>query len=136
MALKRFLPQQVYLTKEQAWDVLRFFFPNAMGGLSSGSLTAADCAFAQALLVEAIDASCNLGYVEAAFRSFAGKIPGAFSLAAFAARAGLHWFKYAKADDLKDPKIYEVVRLTLQRNFSTVWQLRVAGGGYVGAYDK
>jgi len=131
--LKRFAASEVLLSQHDAWDVLRFFWPNT--NVKPQNLDTDDRGFAQALLVEAIDRSYEMGYVEILFRSFfgAGVAPsyGALRKAvkSFVKKAAKHWFKHATAEDLQDPKIYESVRVSLARNFHSVWAIREQGGG-------
>ncbi|WDE03451.1 hypothetical protein SG34_018905 [Thalassomonas viridans] len=67
--------------------------------------------FAQGLLVEAINASYAVGYVEAIFRSTANPTQGAVDvLKKFGREASKLWFKHASAHDLQDVKIYDFVR--------------------------
>jgi hypothetical protein len=111
----------------QAAKILSFFWPGQM--ILPSDLSESDISFAQALLVEAIDSSYNMGYVEHIFKSFFMKIPASFGsvrdmIKDFAKAALKHWFKHATAGDLNDPKIYESVRLTLARNFASVWKMR------------
>lgn len=130
--LRPFAPDEILLTPEQAWQVLRFFWPST--DVTPGSLTAEDRAFAQGLLVEAIDRSYEMGYVESLFRSFfpVGVAPTFAGIRKavkeFAKRALKQWFRHATGKDLKDPKIYESVRVTLARNFRSTWEIRRQGG--------
>jgi len=129
--LKRFKSDEIYLDQEQAWRVLRFFWPNT--NIPPGSLSETDRAFAQGLLVEAIDGSYHMGFIEIIFRTFAYKVATSFGdlkdmIKEFLKQATEHWFKHATRKDLKDPKIYESVRVTLARNFRTVWDIRIASG--------
>jgi hypothetical protein len=129
--LKNFEKSEIKLSQEEAWNVIRFFWPAASA--SPGDLTDADRSFAQGLLVEAIDGSYNMGFVELLFKSFYMKVPNSFDqigsmVKSFAKAALKHWFKHATQADLADPKIYESVRATLARNFSTVWRIREQTG--------
>jgi hypothetical protein len=129
--LRRFTAGEVILTGQDAHNVLRFFFTEP--GITPEKLTIEDRAFAQALLVDAIDQSYDMGYAATLFNALGMKpiasLTGvAVALANLTARATAHWFKHASADDLKDPQIYENVRLWVKRNWATVWQFRIAGG--------
>jgi hypothetical protein len=129
--LKRFSESEVYLSQEQAWRALKFFWPEI--GIAPGTLTLGDRSFAQALLVEAIDSSYEEGFVEIIFRAFFMKVPQSFNaikdmVKEFAKKALKHWFKHATGADLRDPKIYENVRATLSRNFRSVWKIREQTG--------
>jgi len=124
--LQHFESSEILLDQQQAWDVLRFFWPHT--NVKPGSLTQTDREFAQALLVEAVDASYAMGFVEAAFRSLA-KLPKGLGavLKSFAKRAAKQWFKHATQDDLADPEIYESVRARLALNFRSTWTMREQG---------
>jgi hypothetical protein len=130
--LKHFTKNEIKLTQEQAWRILNFFWPGAVG-VDPGALTEADRGFAQALLVEAIDASYNMGYAELVYTHFFGKVPTSFGaikdiVKDFGKAAIKHWFKHATGADLKDPKIYESVRASLARNQKSAWAIRQQGG--------
>lgn len=129
--LRRFAPGEVILSGQDAHAVLRFF--SIEPGISPTALTVDDRGFAQALLVEAIDASYDMGYAEALFRSVFAKTPASLGsvagiLANFAVRAARNWFQHASAADLSNPTIYESVRLVVARNWATVWRIRLATG--------
>lgn len=129
--LRRFAPGEVILSGQDAHTVLRFF--SIEPGISPAAMTVDDRAFAQALLVEAIDASYDMGFAEALFRSVFARTPASLTavagiLASFALRAGRNWFQHASATDLSNPTIYESVRLVIARNWATVWRIRLATG--------
>jgi hypothetical protein len=61
------------------------------------------------------------------------KIPASWSnvedmVKGFAKAALKHWFKHATRADLANPQIYESVRLTLARNFRSIWKIREVTG--------
>lgn len=129
LGLKHFQKNEIKITRSDARKILIFFF----GGNNvptSESLTDEDVAFAQALLLEAIDKSYAMGYVEAVFNSFYMKVPTdiAEMMKDFARNAAKNWFDHAAGKDLSNPKIYEMVRVTISNNFSQVWAIRMGGG--------
>ena len=90
-------------------------------------------AFSQALLIEGIDASTKMGYVEELFDKAFMKVPVDFSLIqdvakGLAKRALKNWFRHATGDDLKDPKIYEAVRRKTWLTFGPFRAIRVQTG--------
>src|SRR5277367_4136834 len=120
VSLKHFQSSEIVFNQEQAGQVLRFFFPDQT--IDPGTLTDNDISFAQALLVEAIDASNEMGYVQIIFDKAFMKIPNGFSIIkdlakAVCRRAAMNWFRHATGKDMSDPQIYELVRMTLARNF-------------------
>jgi hypothetical protein len=131
MELRHFNLSEIILSNEDASAVIRFLWPNEL--IQPGSITTEDRAFAQALLIEAIDASYKMGFVEQLFKAFFMKVPTSFQsirgmVKSFAKAAAKHWFKHATGNDLLDPKIYESVRLTLARNFKTTLKIREQTG--------
>jgi hypothetical protein len=131
VALLKFSPDEIKLSQQDAFRILRFFLLEP--GVLPQQLSAEDRGFAQALLVEAIDRSYDMGFVEILFKSFFMKIPTDFKaiqdmVKEFSKQAAKHWFKHATGADLRDPRIYESVRTSVARNFRTVWSTRVQTG--------
>jgi len=131
-SLRRFSPEELVLSASDALAVLRFFWPNEANNL--GSVTDADRGFAQALLVEAVDASCTMGVAESIYKKFLMKVPTSFKeIAKSAARIALEaiknrWLKRCGSITAADVKIYESVRATLARSFRAVLLLRLQTG--------
>lgn len=127
--LRRFTPEEVFLSEEAARNVLSFFFPSQ--GLPS-QITIEDRAFAQALLIEAIQRSHDMSYVKAIFDTSYMKIPGSpRAVIKQAVKLGLKFGWLSAKRKKLDPekaKIYKSVRVTLSRNFKTPWTLRLATG--------
>jgi hypothetical protein len=118
VTLKEFSPNELFLDNDETKRILEFFFENQKNTIKDLIISDRIRGFAQGLLVEAIDASYAMGFIEALFkattnpRNGAGKIIKKFAKSAFK-----HWFKHATASDLLNVKIYETVRLQLSINF-------------------
>jgi hypothetical protein len=87
-----------------------------------------DREFAQALLVEALDASKKMSYVETLFRATAKpntSVQGVIK--AFAKKALTKWFKSKMNPNDTHTEIYETVRTTLSWTSSSVWRMRNQG---------
>ncbi len=85
--------------------------------------------FAQGLLVEAVDASYALGFVEAIFKGAYAQ-PGKSAIAflkTFARKALAKWFKHAKHTDLANLKLYLRIRDQLSVNFKKHFGLILSG---------
>jgi len=129
--LKHFSKQEIVISADYARTILRFYF-----GLDTqipDQLTDDDVAFAQALLLEGIDESYAMGYVQAAFEAFYGKPPASLGsvkdmIKDFVKAAAKNWFTHARGKDFDNPKIYESIRRTIAVNFKSVWAIRVATG--------
>jgi hypothetical protein len=136
--LLHFTPEETELDDEETLAVLAFFWPDV--DLSTlGQITDQDRSFAQALLIEAADASHSMGIVEAIYRHFFMKVPTSFksigkALLKVAKKAVTEkWFKRVKTvAEAEKVQIYESVRVTLQRNFRTVFTLRRTTGELTG----
>jgi hypothetical protein len=131
--LKHFAPDEIVVSSEDAQKILHFFFPNDPTP-DVGELNDEDRAFAQALLLEAIDKSYAMSYVQDIYDVFYGKIPTGFDaikdmLKDFAKKAAKTWFDHATGKDLADPKIYNAVKVTLTSHFRSVWSMRLQGAG-------
>lgn len=126
--LQQFKPEQLLLDEEDTRIVLKFIFESVDHEFID-SLTIDDKtrAFAQGLLVEAIDASYSVGFVEALFRSTANPGGGVKRvLKGFGRRAAAQWFKNANVHDLQDVKVYDFVRHELARRFRTSLRMLIA----------
>jgi hypothetical protein len=101
--------------------------------VNAKQLTDEDRCFAQAMLMEMLDASFAMGFVEALFKA-AAKLPSGPKkvIVTFLKGAGKNLVKYKDKDDLKkmmdDPQIYKSVLVTLGRNFKSVWKIREQAG--------
>jgi hypothetical protein len=126
MPLQHFPAREIVLTQEEAFHVFRFFWPDC--NLHPGQLTETDREFAQALLIEAIDASERMSWIEALFRAAARPNADVRSiLKKMAAHALKKWFTNLAPRDILNQDIYEAVRATLARNFRSIVRLREQG---------
>jgi hypothetical protein len=132
--LRHFQRDELLFDQQQSFTILRYF--GVEPGIQAAALTDEDRGFAQALLVEAIDASYELGYVNIIFDVFYMKPPVSFDKVQimtqeFLKKVAEHWFKHATRADLRQPKIYERVRQLLQGHARTVWAIRQATEGQI-----
>ena len=72
-SLQHFRKEQLIVNRSQAARVLRSFFPDQPA--SEAALTDEDMGFAQALLVEAVDSSREMSYVQVLFEKAAYRVP-------------------------------------------------------------
>jgi hypothetical protein len=133
-ALMHFAPANVVLGADEATAVFRFFWPDS-DVTTLSAITDADREFAQALLVEAADASHSMGIVETLYRTFFAKVATSFgdvrNMLKKVARKAIEdrWFTRIKSvEDAEKQEIYESVRVTLSRNFRSAWDLRRQNG--------
>lgn len=124
--LRTFTPAEIMITANDAATIINWLWPGS--GMSSTSMTSPQIGFAQALLVEAIDASYAMGFVESLFRSLSPPPASVQTLVTrFARNAARHWFRHARQQDLMNARIYESVRVTLARNFRSEWEMQRMG---------
>jgi hypothetical protein len=123
--LRSFSKSELILDQDGAKCVLVFFFGN--NGVSPGSLTDEVIGFAQGMLIEGLEWSEVMAYVEEGFRSFYGANPQTFSdlgsiIKDFVTKSAEIWWKNSKVKSLKNPKIYESIRVVLARNFRSEYE--------------
>jgi hypothetical protein len=132
--LQHFSGDQIVLDNQEAWQILVFFF-GGNASLSPASLTDNDRSFAQALLIEAIDASEDMSWIEAIFRSAMKPNASVKSIIkSLIKKAVKDWFKHANKDKLDNPTIYQSVKNQLTVNWRSAWQIRVETDGEMTAY--
>ncbi|NMG68687.1 hypothetical protein [Parazoarcus communis] len=118
VGLREFLPSELIFDDRETRDILKFFFPRDFQVIDASVITDAVRAFAQGLLIEAIDATAALGWVETLFRSTANPGAGVKQiLRKLATSSAKRWFKNSKDMDLSSIKISEHVRNQLSRSF-------------------
>ena len=129
MGLQKFYDTgDVYVSNQEAWEILVWFF-GGNAGLSPSDITYNDRSFAQALLFEAIAASKLIGFVEGLWRATVKPAKSITSLLKQIAKltAKALW-EHLKPVDLEDPKIYQMVKDQLARNWKSPWQIRIETG--------
>lgn len=131
MELRKFSQDEIYISKEDAYAILRFYFHDV--GVLQTTLSDQDVQFAQGLLLEGVDRSYEFGLVKLIFDNFYMKAPRDFTnlydmVKKFTKQAAKAWWNHATEKDLAEPKIYEYVRNQIQANFITVWKIRVQTG--------
>jgi hypothetical protein len=134
--LRRFSPQELQLDVDETRNTLKFFWPEKAGEIDQLQINDADREFAQGLLVEAIDASYPMGIMEQVYRRFFLRVPTSFkSIAKSAVKIALYairqrWLRRTQSLTSDQVKIYENVRVTLARNFRSVFEIRLQTGSY------
>ena len=132
-SLRSFSPSEIALTDDEVRGTLRFFWRTKT---PPDPITHEDRSFAQALLVEAIDRSVDLSFIERVFRKFYLKIPGSpRSTVLKVVRLAVEhaWFRERtrrRGIDPDEVRIYESVRAALARNFRTEYEVRLTTGSY------
>lgn len=126
--LRSFSEEELLFDDQETKAVLQFFFPTEAGQIAAATITKEHRNLAQGLLVEAIDASYGMGWIEQVFRWSVNPGSGVKSaMTKLARRAVKQWFKHLKDQNLIEARIYERVRDQLCRNFRSVlaWSLIV-----------
>ena len=125
MALKKFAASELVLSPMESWQVLVFFF-GGNAGTVPGWLTENDRSFAQALLIEAVDASYRMSWIEKLWSSTvnpSASLKGI--LGKLALKAMRDWLTSCNPTDLKKAKIYTMVKNQLTANWRSAWQIRI-----------
>ncbi len=131
MALRQFAKNEIFISREDAYAILRFYFHQV--NVQPSALTDSDVGFAQALLLEGIDSSYAFGLIKIVYDTFYMKVPRDFNnlydmAKDFAKEAAKEWWKHATQKDLENPQIYEYVRNQIQSNFMSAWKIREQTG--------
>ncbi|PXF29767.1 hypothetical protein WH50_19160 [Pokkaliibacter plantistimulans] len=120
--LRSFKADELYLDAEETKAVLKFFFPADAQFVDSLTITDHTRGFTQGLLVQAIDSSYSMGFIDILYRVSSSPANGPMKIIkSFTKKAAKHWFKHAKAHDLINVKIYESVRAAISVKFRSVF---------------
>lgn len=126
--LRNFGEHELIFDDAETKDILKFFFQHRRQRIDAAAVTTGLRNFAQGLLVEAVDATYALGYVEILLTTFYNPGGGMKKVLLKVGRKGArHWFKHATDRDLHDPKVAEAVRRQLSRAFATSMQEMLDG---------
>lgn len=129
--LKKFNDSELIFDDQETIEILKFIFKNKRDTVEALTVDRELREFPQGLLVEAIDASYAMGFIEALVRSVARPQAGIRNIIKkFGKKASKHWFKHATASDLRKIEIYERVREQLELNFARI--LRMHRNGTAG----
>jgi len=122
--LRSFTEAELIFDEEETRAILKFFFLADQQLIETTPVTNSLRKFAQGLLVEAVDASYAMGWVEVAFRWAVNPGPALRKALQKLARGAVrHWFKHLNDQSLLDAKIYERVRDQLTRNFRSPFRI-------------
>jgi len=128
MSLRKFDPSEILLTDQEAWQVLVFFFGGNASTMPS-RLTDNDKSFAQALLLEAVDASDKISWIQTLWQASINPNSGVKSILKKLAKKALReWLESLKPEDLADAKIYIMVKNQLTLNWRSPWRIRIESG--------
>ena len=124
-------PKKIALKPLQAHAIITWLYGKT--SVAAKDFTTEDCGFAQAMLVEMLNASFAMGFVEALFRA-AAKLPSGPKkvITTFLKGAGKNLVKYKDKDDLaemmKKPVIYKAAQAQMARASKSVWKIREQTG--------
>jgi hypothetical protein len=136
VTLRNFSEHELIFDETETKDILKFFFQHHRQRIDAATVTTGLRNFAQGLLVEAVDATYALGYVEILLTAFYNPGSGMKKALMKAGRnATRHWFKHATDHDLHNAKIAEAVRRQLSYAFATSMQEMIDGLA-LGRTDK
>lgn len=127
-SLKSFPKEELIFNDDETKEILKFFFPSRDATIDKISIDDDMREFAQGLLVEAIDATYAMGFVEMIFKGAyfkPGLKPTKF-MKTFVKKALKHWFKHLGSVDLANVKIYNSVRNELQAQFEQPFVIAIS----------
>lgn len=103
--------RELVFDENETRQILKFFYPADVPGISRMTVAEETRWLAQAMLVAAIDGSYAPALVGSLDKTAVRPAPGMRSLVnKLARRCGVHWFKHATQDDLFDARIADSVR--------------------------
>lgn len=123
--LHQFSEAELVFDQQETKDILKFFFHADHPRIDEAEITGDLRNLAQGLIVEGVDATYAMGWIELTFRWVAQPGSGMRkALQKLGRRALRHWFKHLKTNQsLADAKIYERVRDQLSRNFRSPFHI-------------
>jgi len=120
VTLRDFSESELIFDETETRDILGFFFQHIRYRLNAETMNKGLRNFAQGLLVEAIDATYALGYIEIIFVTAYNPGRGMLkALSKVGTKAARHWFKHATDRNLHNAKVAETVRRQLSLAFKT-----------------
>ena len=126
--LSHFSENELYLDDMQASKVLDFFGFTTTGIM----ITLRDREFAQALLVEAIDTSRSMWYVQTLWNSASKPNSSVESIIkSFAKKALTRWFKSKVSSKEAKVVIYDSVKNTIRWKANSTWRMRQVEDGMI-----
>ncbi|CAN5255530.1 hypothetical protein BH20ACI1_BH20ACI1_04050 [soil metagenome] len=138
--LKHFDTDEIFLDHGRAWIILEYFFQGDIG-ITPGQLTDTDRSFAQALVIDAIDKSYAMSWIEANFRGNAKPHALAKTIIKELGKKALRdWFNNSDAkgwirrvrEKGEFPELYESVVFQTTRTWRSTWVNRVILGEFDG----
>jgi hypothetical protein len=125
MSLIHFSPTEIVLSDQQCWEVLVFFF-GGNAAVPVTALTSNDKSFAQAMLIEAIDKSYAMSWIEAVFREAMSLTPSIRNIIGALARHAVRtWLNEIPLEEIENQQIYISVKNTLTANWRSAWRIRI-----------
>lgn len=128
--IRIFKPDELIFDEYETREILKFFFTRKHAMIESADITDHINGYAQGILVEAVDASYAMGFIEIIFKSvYLKPLPSSMTkiVIKLGKKALVHWFKHAKATDLTNIKIYESVRNQIEVNLEREFELIING---------
>ncbi len=126
--LKVFKESEIIFNEEEAREILIRFFPADRNKIMMASITTVLRSFAQALLLEAIDASFSIGIVKGLWKSTLNpRAPFKKIIEKLIISLGSHFFHHATTQDLRKVEIYQLVIDALTFKFQRIFILMLSG---------
>lgn len=124
-----FKPEEIVISKQEAFDILTFFFFHP--GIRIVDLTVDDLAFAQALLTEAIDSSYGYSFLAATNNQYMSDVIQKIAVNYLVKTKGQYNAAAVYESVLKRLKskgIHPTVKKALYATYQIIWMVRVKAG--------
>ncbi|MDP2574419.1 hypothetical protein Q8W40_19665 [Vibrio penaeicida] len=128
MRLKKFKPSELNFNDAETKEILIFFFPSSQSKIKQAPMDLKLKEFAQGLLLEAIDASYKIGFVQGLWEATINpREPLRKVISKLIQNTASHMFHHATTKDLRDVKVYDFVVKTLSLKFKSTLELHLNG---------
>ena len=122
--IHHFNENELIFDEAETKEILKFFFRSFLQRIEVAAVTTDLRNFVQWLLIEAIDATHALGYIEILFKTYYNPGSGMKKVLSKAVRkSAQHWFKHANQRGSLNAKISSRIRDQLALNFKTHFSL-------------
>lgn len=118
---------ELLFNEEETRQIFCFFWPNLTSPIKEMEVTDDKRCLAQELLITAIDSTYAMGFMESLVKGVYTRPSGFNGLLSMGRKLASsyfkHWWKHAKQDDLRHPRIAEAVRGRIAINFKSAFEL-------------
>lgn len=126
--LDKYRNMRIVISAADAQRILQFIFPNAQP-VPVASIDQNDIRFAQALIVEAAEASARIGFIQSLWEKAVSPTARPMGLVKTIVKSALRYLnRPTTVQQAADSPDYQMVLYQIANNFGSVWRYRVQTG--------